>query len=333
LKRRILALTYSDLERLLKMEEAVARVEEAFRLKALGRVRMPPKLYVDLPEYGGDVRCMPVYVEDWGVVCVKVVNSHPGNPERYGLRSVMAVVELIDPSTGAPLALMDGTLLTDLRTGAAGAVAAKYLARQGVERVGLIGAGRQARTQLQGLLSVHPSISEVKVFDTASPKAEGLAREAREKHGVKAVAVGSPREAVVDMDVVVTATPSRRPIVMDEWVAPGTHLNCIGADAPGKQEVDPRVLLRAKLVVDDVEQAVHGGEPNVPIAQGLMSRDRIYAELGEIVAGLKPGRAASDEVTVFSSTGLAVQDAAVAKLAYEKALKAGLGSFIDLLPP
>ncbi len=212
-------------------------------------------------------------------------------------------------------------------------MAAKYLARRGVERVGLIGAGRQARTQLQGLLSVYPSIKEVRVFDVVSSKAEGLANEAYRKYGVKAVAVRSPGDAVVSMDLVVTATPSRKPIVMDEWVAPGTHLNCIGADAPGKQEVDPKVLLRAKLVVDDVEQAVHGGEPNVPIAQGLMSRDHIYAELGEVVAGLKPGRVSSDEVTVFSSTGLAVQDAAVAKLAYEKALKAGVGSFIDLLPP
>jgi len=315
------------------MGEAIVKVEEAFKLKALGRVKMPPKLYLDLPEHGGDVRCMPVYVEDWGVVCVKVVNSHPRNPVEHGLRSVMAVVELLDPATGQPMALMDGTILTDLRTGAAGAVAAKYLAKPRVERVGIVGAGRQARAQLQGLAYLYKDLREVWVFDVALAKAEAFAKEVREEHGLVAKVAREAREAVMDMDVVVTATPSRRPVVMDDWVSPGTHLNCIGADAPGKQEVDPRVLLRSKLVVDDVEQAVHGGEPNVPISQGLMTRDHIYAELGEIVAGVKPGRLSASEVTLFSSTGLAVQDAAVAKLAYDKAVKEGVGSFIDLLPP
>lgn len=331
---RTLLLTHSDVARLIDMREAIAAVEEAFRLKALGKVRMPPKLYVDLPEHGGDVRCMPVYVEDWGLACVKVVNSHPRNPSARGLRSVMAVIELLDPSTGLPLAIMDGTLLTDIRTGAAGAVAAKHLARAKVERLGLIGAGRQAHSQLWALSAAYgPSIKEVRVFDIAKQKAVALANLASEGYGVEARAVDDPREAVGGMDVVVTATPSRSPVVMDEWVSPGSHFNCIGADAPGKQELDPRILMRAKLVVDDVEQAVHGGEPNVPIAQGLLRREDIYAELGEVVAGLKPGRQAEDEVTVFSSTGLAVQDLAVARLVYEKALKAGVGSLIDLVPP
>ncbi|MCX8204431.1 MAG: alanine dehydrogenase [Candidatus Nezhaarchaeota archaeon] len=329
-----LLLTYREVLPLIEMREAIEKVEEAFKLKALGKVRMPPKLYVDLPEHGGDVRSMPVYVEDWGLVCVKVVNSHPRNPSERGIRAVMAIIELLDPSTGRPLAIMDGTLLTDLRTGAAGAVAAKYLAKPSVERVGFIGAGRQAYSQLEALFSTYgPSIKEVRAFDVARPRALEFVNAARGKYGLEARAVEDPREAVASMDIVVTATPSRRPVVMSDWVSPGTHFNCIGADAPGKQELDPRILLRAKLVVDDVEQAVHGGEPNVPIAQGVLKREHIYAELGEVVAGLKPGRVGRDEVTVFSSTGLAVQDLAVAKLVYEKALRAGVGSLIDLVPP
>lgn len=328
-----LLLTHRDVASLISVAEAIAAVEEAFKLKALGRVRMPPKLYVLLPEYEGDFRCMPVYVEDWGLACVKVVNVHARNPSAHGIRSVMAVIELLDPTTGCPLAIMDGTLLTDLRTGAAGAVAAKYLAKRKVERVGFVGAGRQAHTQLQALSSAYgPSIREVRAFDIVKQRAADFASLASKSYGLEAAAVDDPREAVAGMDVVVTATPSRSPVVADEWVAPGTHFNCVGADAPGKQELDPKILLRAKVVVDDVEQAVHGGEPNVPIAQGIFRREDIYGELGEVVAGLKPGRVSEDEVTVFSSTGLAVQDLAVARLVYERALREGVGLLIDLVP-
>ncbi|RLF14922.1 MAG: alanine dehydrogenase [Thermoprotei archaeon] len=329
---KTLILSYRDLEPLLEMGEVIERVEEAFRLKGLGRVRMPPKLYVDLPEHGGDVRCMPAYIEDLGIVSIKLVNSHPLNPERFKLRAVMAVIALIDPKTGFPLALMDGTLITDLRTGAAGAVAAKYLARRDVEVVGLIGAGRQGRSQLKALTLLYASLKEVKVYDIAPEKAASLVEEASRSYPkLNVVAVRSAEEAVRGSDIVVTATPSRSPIVKDEWVEPGTHLNCIGADAPGKQELDPAILLRSKLVVDDVEQAVHGGEPNVAMSMGLLSKEHIYAELGEIVAGLKPGRTSESEVTVFSSTGLAVQDAVTAKLAYDKALEKGVGSYVELV--
>lgn len=142
--------------------------------------------------------------------------------------------------------------------------------------------------------------------------------------------VESAEKAVRGSDIVVTATPSRKPVVKNEWIKPGTHLTCIGADAPGKEELDPEILTRAKLVIDDWEQASHSGEINIPLSQGVLSKEDIWGEIGEIVAGLKPGRESSREITVFSSTGLAVQDAVTAELAYDNAQRRGIGRTIQL---
>lgn len=328
---KTLLLTDDSVIDLLKMDEVIDAVERVFKEKALGRVQMPCKVY--LFYHSGDLRVMPCHVESLKLSSVKVVNSHPGNREK-GLPTVMATIILIDPETGFPKAIMSGTWITAMRTGAAGAVAAKYLARRDSKIVAIIGAGMQARTQLMGLMAVIKTIREIRVYDVRPEAERSFAKFFEERYGDRCdiVVAGSVRESVMDADIVVTTTPSRKPIVMSEWIGDGTHLNCMGADAPGKQELDPEILKKAsKIVVDDVEQAVHGGEINVPISLGLMSKDEIYAEIGEIIAGLKKGRESDDEITVFSSTGLAIQDAAAASLAYRKAVERGLGSYIDLV--
>jgi len=317
---------------LLSMREVVEVVESAFREKALGRVQMPPKTYLFYDDVG-DLRVMPCYMSSSRISSVKIVNSHPRNRER-GLPTVMATIFLIDPETGFPRAIMGGTWITGMRTGAAGAVAVKYLARRDSRVVAFIGAGAQARMQLLGVREVLPSIREVRVFDIRSGAGEDFLDYAEKvcPGGCSLRLADSAREAVMDADVIVTTTPSRRPIVMSEWISEGVHLNCIGADAPGKQELDPEILRRAsKIVVDDVEQAVHSGELNVPIRSGIIHREAIYGEIGEIVAGLKKGRERESEITVFSSTGLAIQDAVTAELAYRRALERGLGWYVDLV--
>lgn len=321
-----------EIRNLLTMKEVIDRVEEAFKLKGLGRVQMPAKLYLFYSRYGGDLRCMPSYIEDLEVSAVKVVNVHPGNVEK-GLRTVMAIIVLVDPRNGFPLAVMDGSHITDMRTGAAGGVAAKYLARKDSKIIGMIGAGRQARMQLAALTTIYSKLEEVKVYDISKDRANSFIEEMGKLYVevVNLKAVGSAEEAVMDADIVVTATPSRQPIVKDEWVKPGVHFNCIGADAPGKEELDPAILKRAKIVVDDMEQASHSGEINVPLSKGILSEEDIYAEIGEVVAGLKPGRESESEITIFCSTGLAIQDAVTAKLAYEKAKEKGLGLYIGLV--
>ena len=326
-----LLLTDDEVKALLSMSEVMKAVEQAFIEKSLGRAQMPPKTYLFYRKYGGDLRVMPSYIEEHDISAVKIVNSHPENRTKYNLPTVMAVVVLADPRNGFPLAIMSGKTITDMRTGAAGGIAAKYLARKDSRIVGLIGAGAQARTQLASLLEVYRKFEEVRVWGLYGTSEEFVA-EMQPKYGdlCRLTPVKNVREAVEGADIVVTTTPSRQPLVMDEVVSLGMHFNCIGADAPGKEELDPAILKRAKIVVDDWEQASHGGEINVPISHGIITKENVWAEIGEIVAGLKPGREKRDEITVFTSTGLAVQDAVTAKLAYEKALKKGIGRFIKI---
>ncbi|MEM2103259.1 MAG: alanine dehydrogenase [Candidatus Bathyarchaeia archaeon] len=326
-----LLLADEEVKSLLSMREVMDAVEKAFVEKSLGRTQMPAKTYLFYNKHNGDLRVMPSYLEKYDISAVKIVNSHPENRARYNLPTVMAVVVLIDPKNGFPLALISGKTLTDMRTGAAGGIAAKHLARRDSRIVGMVGAGAQARTQLAGLLEVYRRFEMVKVWGLYGT-AEEFAADMSVKHGgsCEIVPVESVKMAVEEADIVVTTTPSRQPLIMDDMVSLGTHFNCIGADAPGKEEVDPAVLKKAKVVVDDWEQASHGGEINVPLSLGIITRENIWAEIGEIIAGLKKGREKPEEITLFTSTGLAVQDAVTAKIAYDKALKKGIGKFIKI---
>jgi len=307
-------------------------VESAFKEKGLKRVQMPAKIYLFYKKYNGDLRTMPSYLEELDTSAVKIVNVHPDNRKKYNLPTVMAVIVLINPENGAPIAIMGGTTVTDMRTGAAGGVAAKYLARKDSKIVGLVGAGAQARTQLMALLEVYKRLEEVRVWSRSKETKQKFVAETEPIYGhlCKITAVETIKEAVEGADIVVTTTPSRQPLIMNTMVSSGTHFNCIGADAPGKEELDPTILKRAKIVVDDWEQASHSGEINVPLSQGIITKENIWAEIGEIVAGLKPGREKPDEITVFTSTGLAIQDAVTAKIAYDKAIEKKIGRWIKI---
>ncbi|KPV65046.1 MAG: Alanine dehydrogenase [Candidatus Bathyarchaeota archaeon BA1] len=330
---KTLLLTEREVQQLLSMNEVMEAVESAFREKGLRRVQMPAKLYLFYSKYNGDLRAMPSYLEELDISAVKIVNVHTDNRVKYGLPTVMATIVLVDPKNGAPIAIMGGTWITSMRTGAAGGVAAKYLARKGSKVVGFVGAGAQAKTQLMALLSLYGKLEEVRVWSRTRETRDAFIAEVKPTYSsiAKIFPVESVKDATEGADIVVTMTPSREPLVLSDWVSPGTHFNCIGADAPGKEELDPSILTRAKIVIDDWEQASHSGEINVPLARGVISRENIWAEIGEVVAGLKPGRTSSDEVTVFTSTGLAIQDAVTAELAYEKALARGAGQFIEVI--
>ncbi|MCW4020341.1 MAG: alanine dehydrogenase [Candidatus Bathyarchaeota archaeon] len=330
---RVLLLTEKEIEPLLSMSEVMEAVERAFREKGLGYVQMPPKLSIPFERYAGDVRTMPSYLERLDICAVKVVNSHPNNPTAFSLPTVMATITLIDPKSGAPLAVMGGNCITAMRTGAAGGVAAKYLARKDSKVVGIVGAGTQARTQLMALLTLYGELDEVRVFDISKSARERYVSDMRAVYGKKAsiIHTGTCREAVEGADIVVTATPSRKPVVSGERISRGMHITCIGADAAGKQELDSTILKRAKIVVDDWEQSSHSGEINVALIKGIIKKEDIWGDICEIAAGLKTGRTSRGEVTVFTSTGLAVQDAVTAKLVYDKALSRGIGETIELM--
>jgi len=328
---KTLLLAEKDIEQLLSMKEAIDAVESAFKEKGLNRVQMPKKPYIFYSKYNGDLRVMPSYLEKLDISAVKIVNVHPDNQVKYKLPTVMATIILVDPRNGAPIAIMGGTWITSMRTGAAGGVAAKYLARPNSKVIGMVGAGAQARTQLMALKEVLRKIEEVRVTDKVKASRERYAEEMTEKLGLNVRAVDNIKEAVEEADIVVTVTPVRAPIVKREWIRAGVHINAIGADAPGKEELEPELLKRAKIVVDDWEQTSYGGEINIPLARGVITIGDIWGDIGEVVAGLKPGRNSPDEITIFDSTGLAIQDAVIAELAYKKALAKGIGRFIEIL--
>lgn len=321
-----LILNQADVAQLAAAELVFDAVEEAFRLAGLGQVQMPAKSYLMFPEFSGDLRTMPAYLPTLAAAGVKVVNSHPHNP-KANLPTVMALIVLNDPVSGFPLAILSASVLTALRTGAGGALAAKMLARQDASSAGFIGAGTQARHQLKFLRLVR-QIQTVLVYDVDKSRTEEFCIWAREA-GLEARPASTAKEAAAS-DIVVTTTPGRGPVCDAVAFRPGAHINAIGADAPGKQELPAEILLRARVVVDHREQAAHSGEINLPIARGLYRPDKIYAELGEIVAGLKPGRTTDKEITLFDSTGLAIQDITVAKRIYDRAVEKGAGTYVDL---
>lgn len=325
---KTLIISRGDAAKLVEIRDVIVAVEDAFREYGRGRARMPAKIYLDLAEYGGDFRAMPAYVAKMKLCTLKWVNAHPGNA-RFGLPAVMAVVIVSDPKTGLPLAIMDGTLPTALRTGAGGAVAAKYLARKNASIIGLVGCGVQGRMQLKGLREIL-KVREVRVWGDRTDIIRSFVRDMK-RPGETMISVSSVRECVEGCDLVVTTTPSRKPLVRSEWIAAGTHINAIGADAPGKEELDPKLLQRAKIVVDDWGQASHSGEINVPVRRGLLKKKDIYATLGDVVAAKKKGRTNSQEITVFDSTGLAIQDTAVAGLIYRRALRRKAGRWIEII--
>lgn len=305
---------------LLDMADVLKAVEQAFREWEEGKAQMPPKAYISLNK--GDFRAMPAAVKD--AVGIKWVNVHPGN-SLHGFPTVMAIIIYSDPETGYPLAIMDGTDITSYRTGAAAAIASKYLARKDSHTLGIIGAGQQAYTQIMAHTQLF-NFTLIKVHDYSIIAAEKLIKSFPDL----SFKICSLQETA-SSDIVCTLTPSRAPFLKKEWIAPGTHINAIGADAEGKEELEPDLLKEAKVIVDDIRQASTAGEINVPISKGLFSIEKIFGTLGEIIIGRKLARKDKKTITIFDSTGVAIEDIATAKLVYEKAKIIGENTSIDLI--
>ena len=305
---------FTDTDMGLDIGQVNRSVESAFADHGNGLVQMPPKVYITLPE--GDFRTMPACLPSLSIAGVKMVNVHPKNPQAV-LPTVMALTIILDPATGKPLAVINATRLTDMRTGAAGAVAAKYLSPKKEVVLGVIGTGRQAEAQVAAI-SRELKIQEIRVWGRNPAHVRKFADRCMEYP-----CMASSPEKACDCDVLVTTTPSTTPIIMSGWIHEGTHINAIGADAPGKEELDPSLLRRAEVFVDDPAQAIHSGEINVPISRGLYHETDLAGTLGEVVIGKKKRRD-KDAITVFDSTGLAIQDLAIAKIAMEHGTRINL---------
>lgn len=298
-----------------EIQKVIEAVERGFSDYARGNIQMPPKQYLDFKEYQGDLRIMPCYSSVLKLAGTKIVNVHPRNPE-IGLPTIAAVIVLNDAQDGKPLAVIEAAWITGIRTGAAGAIAAKYLAREDSETLGVIGAGQQAFFQIAAITKVR-KIREILVYDAKEENIRKLAENLKEI-GIEIKKAGP--EETAKADILATTTPARMPIIKNEWILPGTHINAIGADAPGKEELDSEILKKAKIVIDHWEQASHSGEINVPLEKGIIGKENIYAELGDIVSGKIAGRENEKEITIFDSTGLAFQDLYTANLVWQTKL-------------
>jgi len=327
----VLILTKMDLEKVLGMREVMEVVEGAFAQLAKGTVKMPLRTIIGVDKYKGFIFYMPAYLEGSDALAVKIVSLYEENLEKYSLPTIFATIQLNDPETGMPLALMEGGYITAMRTGAASGVATKYLARRSSRVVGIIGTGIQARTQLRAVLEAR-NVEKVFVYDAVAGRAREYAEEMSERLGVNIIPVSSAEKAVKEADILIIATTAKEPVLNGNWLQPGTHINAIGWMGRNARELDSNTIKRAKLVVDSKEAVLaESGDILIPIREGVITKDHIYAELGEIVIGRKAGRVSDNEITLWKSVGLAIQDAATAKLAYQKAQEMNVGREIKLL--
>lgn len=326
-----LILGRQDVEQLLTMELTLQAVEAAFLEHGQGTTLVPDRIGLFLEEYHGVIGVMPGYMERLQAAGVKIICHHEDNPRKHNLPASMGLVVCHDPTTGMPLAIMDCAYITRMRTGAATGVSVKYLARADAQVLGIVGAGAQAASQIAAIAQVR-DLKKVKAFDIDSAATARLLLEIADL-GLEAEAVDSPRDACDGVDILVTCTPARSPFIQGGWVQKGMHISSVGADMPHKQELHPGVYRRAdKWVTDLVNQALGTGEIAGAVQEGAISEGTLHATLGEIVAGRKPGREDDGEITIFKSTGMAIQDVATAKKVYELASERGVGVELSITP-
>ncbi len=327
--RELIFLTEADLRAAVPLDaDAIDCIEDAFRALATQAVSMPPILRLDIPEHRGEVDVKTAYVPGLEGFAIKISPGFFDNP-KIGLPSTNGMMVLLSTRTGLVQALLlDNGYLTDIRTACAGAVAARHLARPDASVATVLGAGMQARLQLAALMQVRP-IAEVRIWARDAGKAAAAAGCFTAELGIPVSFVPDPQDAVSGADVIVTTTPSDTPVLKAAWLAPGQHVTAMGSDAEHKNEVEPAAIDRADLyVADSLRQTRRLGELHHAIAAGLVGETDTFPELGEIVAGQKPGRTAPDEITIADLTGTGIQDTAIATLAFARAGAVGAGTII-----
>lgn len=324
-----LLLTKDDVVRVLDMRDCIDVVEKAFAELASGTAVLPLRIGITPPD--GVSLYMPAYLKQMEALACKVVTVYKNNPARHKLPTTIGKVLLQDPATGEVTCIMDGGYLTAVRTGAVSGVATKYLARSAKGQVaGIIGAGVQARMQLWAMATVR-ELSRAYVYDVSADALSAFVREMSAKLGIEIRAANSPAQIAAEADIICTASSSSTPVFDGSLVKPGTHINGIGSHAPSTRELDTAIIKRSKVVADSLEACLkEAGDIMIPLKEGAIPETHLYAELGEIVLGRKPARTNAQEITLFKSNGLAIQDAAAAKLVYDRARQAKIGQDVAL---
>ncbi|MBI4494533.1 MAG: ornithine cyclodeaminase family protein [Chloroflexi bacterium] len=319
-----LLLSRAHLAAALDVPSAIAAVEAGFAEYTSGKIQAPLRQHLEIPEYQGIVLTMPGAAHEARAVGVKIASVFPHNSER-GLPRLCSIYLLLDYATGQPLAVMDGSALSAVRTAAASAVATRWLARAEAGVLGIFGTGVQAEGHALALPHVRP-IRRVLVLGTSTARSHAFAARLASRLGLPVEAAASAEQLDSESDILVAATTSPTPLFQGAWVRPGTHINAVGAFTPGTREVDAETVRRAHVVVDTYEGALaEAGDLLIPLDQGLIDRAHLAAELGEVVLGQRPGRRSEDEVTLFKSVGAAFEDVVAARRAYDRAVELGLG--------
>jgi len=320
-----LLLTRDDVRKLLTLDDCIEAVGRAFARQAARED--PPAALLSVHVTGGGFHAKAAVLD--GYFATKLNANFPGNPSRNGRPTIQGLVALFDATDGRLLAVMDSIEITILRTAAATALAARYLAREDSTTATICGCGAQGRVQLEAIVKTRP-ITRVLAYDADQAAAARFARERSAALGIDVQATNDLSAALRQSDICVTCTTARRPLIGSADVRPGTFIAAVGADSPEKQELEPALLSAARLVVDNLEQSATIGELHHALERGLATRESVHAELGELIAGTKPGRLSRAEITIFDSTGTAVQDVAAAAVVYERSRLQGAVARLDL---
>ncbi len=325
---KTLVLNMRQVESLLSVRETIPAVEAAYKAFSAGKVVQPPIVSIDLEKSNAEIDFKIGYTAEDDIIGLKMAGGFWDNPAKYDMSTNMATICLIDANCGVPRCIMDGSLITTYRTAAAGALAASILARPDSRVAAVIGTGGQARMQIVALNEMF-NLEQVRVWGIEGV-CEYITDMQKRLPGVVFVPCQAAKEAVTGADIIITATPSKQPLIMNEWIVPGMHINAIGCDMEGKQELEASIFPRALVVNDNIAECVRRGDTQHPVRLGFIAREDIHAEIGEILLGKKRARQSVDEITVFDATGMSIQDITTSLLVYRRAVEQEIGTWIAL---
>jgi alanine dehydrogenase len=321
----MLVLSEKQVEALIEIDELIAALERAHIQYSTGKAVMPVRLVVPLPQIDGRITSMPGFLNEDQALGMKVVTYFQNNPKQ-NLPSILATIMLFSSETGKMIAVMDGSYITAIRTACASAMATKVLANPAASELGVLGAGVQARAHIAALSQVR-RIRSIKIYSPSGTSGSRLKQEVESQLGLAIEVTGSAEEAVRGADLIVIATTAKQPILPADWLKTGAHINAVGSHRPDLRELDGSTMARAKVFVDSREAIMaECGDVLLALAEKSITADHVQAEIGEVLAGSKPGRTRTEEVTLYKSVGIAIQDVATAQLVYHKALQKGFGT-------
>ncbi|PSH64895.1 ornithine cyclodeaminase family protein [Phyllobacterium brassicacearum] len=326
---KTLLLKKEEVSRLICVSEVICTVEEAYKAFNSDQVEQPDYIGIHLPSPRGEIDFKVGYDKANEVISMKASSGgFINNPTAHGLPSGMGTILLLDARSCALICVMDGSLITGLRTGASGAVSVKALARKNAKKITSIGTGNQARMQIR-MINETMKIEEIHAWDRNPHTLSKYKTDIESEFGIPVIMANSKKEAVEQADILITTTRGKGSLVEPEWVKPGTHIVAIGTDQQGKQELGPEIFRNAKVVVDSIAQCTEKGETWHPLNKNIITKDDIHGEIGEILLGKKPGRENDDEVTIFDSTGMAIQDNVTSIKIYRNAIERDIGTFFE----